>query len=123
MKLNRKGMKIIKANAFWLKKVVEYNECIEYAVSINRQEDIGEFIELRRKAAQRVARLSLEFQRYFNISNRKFDKLIFELVCNQFIRSNENPDGPLHPEFHDNWAETLYGYRFNFIPTREIRLA
>ena len=129
MKLTRKTAELIKVIAFWIDKAVMYDSCSKY----NREDwcfDMAdEQVVLRNKAIKKIGRYSTEFQKQFNLSNRKFRKIIFELVRSQFVNSkifsmgedfNEAIDGPIHPELKNSWVDTLDGYQLYFMPTSEM---
>ena len=129
MKLNRKSAELIKAIAFWIDKAVMHDSCSKY----NREDwcfDMAdEQVVLRNKAIKKIGRYANELQQYCSMSNRKFDMLIFKLVCSQFVNSavfsngenyDEILDGPFHPEFKNNWIDTLDGHQLYFMPTSEM---
>ena len=59
----------------------------------------------------------------YNLSNRKLNKVIFELVCTQFVNDDftewdgadysEEVSGPLTPTFVGNWDDTLQKYHLH----------
>ena len=129
MKLTRKTAELIKAIAFWIDKAVMYDSCSKYNHSIWSFDSAREQVVLRNKAIKKIGRYANELQQYYNMSNRKFDMLIFKLVCSQFVNSkvfsngedyDEILDGPFHPEFKNNWIDTLDGYQLYFMPTSEM---
>lgn len=65
----------------------------------------------------------------YNMSNRKYNAVIYKLVCSQFINFevsakgeeyNEEMDGPLLPVFNGNWSDTLDGYQPNYMLSKEM---
>ena len=126
MKLTRKTAELIKAIAFWIDKAVMYDSCSKYNHSIWSFDSAREQVVLRNKAIKKIGRYANELQQYCSMSNRKFDMLIFKLVCSQFVNSkifsmgedfNEALDGPIHPELKNSWVDTLDGYQLIFVPT------
>ena len=129
MKLNRKSAQLIKDIAYWIDKAVMYDSCSKYNHSIWSFDLAREQVVLRNKAIKKIGRYANELQQYYSMSNRKFDMLIFKLVCSQFVNSevfsngedyDETLDGPFHPEFNGNWVDTLDGYQLYFMPTSEM---
>ena len=127
--LTRKSAKLVKDIAYWIDKAAMYDSCIRY----NREDfcfDMAREQVLRRAAIKKVGRYAVELQHYYNMSNKKFDMLIFKMICTQFVNNNyfcmgaedfdEKMDGSLHPEFNGNWIDTLDGYQLNFMPTRDM---
>lgn len=127
MKLTRKTAELIKAIAFWINEAIiwdwyiQHNRAGGYTVY-----SLTVLLDRRRNAIKKIGHYSTEFQRQFNLSNRKFRKIIFELACSQFVNSkvfsmgedfNEALDGPIHPELKNSWVSTLDGYQLIFVPT------
>lgn len=88
-----------------------------------------EFIESRRDSIKKINKLCREFKKKYNLSNRKYNAVIYKLVCSQFVNSeffskreefDEDLDGPLYPVFNGNWVDTLDGYQPHYISNKEM---
>ncbi len=87
------------------------------------------FLESRRDSIKKINKLCREFKKRYNMSNRKYNAVIYKLVCSQFINFevsakgeeyNEEMDGPLLPVFNGNWSDTLDGYQPNYMLSKEM---
>ena len=129
MKLTYRSAKIVKAIAYQIDEASMCDGCISYNNIASSASDITELLDRRHKAIQQIGKLASELQRQYNMSNRKFNKVIYELVCSQFVNSevfsngedyDETEDGPFHPKFTGDWASTLDGYQAHFMPTKSM---
>ena len=130
MKLTRKTAELIKAIAFWINEAITWDWYIRHNLAGGYTVySLTILLNRRHNAIKKIGRYSTEFQKQFNLSNRKFHKIIFELVRSQFVNSkvfsmgedfNEALDGPIHPELKNSWVDTLDGYQLYFMPTSEM---
>lgn len=130
MKLSYKMAKAIKAIAYNIDEAVLCDGCISYnRIGGSTSTTVEDLLDRRRKAIKKIGKLAQEVKCHYNMSNQKFNKVIFELVCSQFVNSevfsngedyDEETDGPFHPVFENNWHYTLDGYQAHFMPTSEM---
>ncbi len=130
MELTYRSAKAIKAIAYNIDEAVLCDGCVSYnRIGGSTSTTIEDLLDRRRKAIKQIGKLAQEIKDQYNMSNHKFNKVIFKLVCSQFVNNevfsggedfDEEMDGPFHPEFHDNWPTTLDGYQAHFMPTKEM---
>lgn len=129
MELTYKSAKLVKFIAAAIDEAVVCYSCLEY----NRaggytSRTVEDLLDRRHKAIKEITKLASELQRQYNMSNHKFSKVIFGLVCSQFVNCevfnnedyDEKLDGSFHPVFENDWASTLDGYQAHYMSTKEM---
>lgn len=121
MELNYRTAKLIRDIAYNLNEVRLCDSLIESFGNY--------FLDSYRGPIKKINKLSKEFKKHYNMSNRKYNAVIYKLVCSQFINFkvfskgedyDEALDGPLHPVFNKNWLNTLNGYQPQYMLSKDM---
>lgn len=127
MKLNIHTANLIKDTAYQIDEAILCNGCINHKYPGTHS--IKEYTDRRKKAIKQAIINCHKIRRHYNMSSNKFNKIIFDLVCAQFVNSeifskgedfDENQDGLYHPKFDTSWSNTIDGYQLYLRPTKEI---